>query len=85
MVTILKTGGIVIYLTLGHSGFNVGGELSGFAAVAENVGLQKVKSGSNMSFGGNSIESLLPQVLSEDEKNVIDSNGGVRVLVLTKR
>eukprot|EP00804_Cyclotella_cryptica_P027626 CCRYP_010262-RE/>CCRYP_010262-RE protein AED:0.42 eAED:0.47 QI:0/0/0/1/0/0/3/0/317 len=76
MVTILKPGGTVIYLTLGHSGFNVGGELSGFAAVAENVGLQKVTSGSNISVGGNSIESLLPQVLNEDEKKVIDANGG---------
>lgn len=85
MVTVLKTGGIVIYLTLGHSGFNVGGELNGFAAVAENVGLEGVKKRSKIHVGGNSIESLLPQVLSEDEKNVIDANGGVRVLVLTKR
>eukprot|EP01082_Thalassiosira_pseudonana_P003396 g3199.t1 g3199 contig12:1615319-1616568(+) len=39
MATVLKPGGIVIYLTLGHSGFNVGGELGGFLSVAENSGL----------------------------------------------
>lgn len=76
MVTILKPGGMVLYLSLGHSGFNVAGELSGFTSVAENVGLQKANS---------SIEGLLPEILHPDEKSIIDANGGVRILVFTKR
>jgi SAM-dependent methyltransferase len=82
MVTILKPGGIVIYLTLGHSGFNVGGEVSGFTSVAGNVGLQRA---TKTIVGNNTIESLLAQLLNADEKSVIDASGGVRVLVLTKR
>jgi ribosomal protein L11 methylase PrmA len=77
MVTILKPGGMVLYLSLGHSGFNVAGELSGFTSVAENVGLKKVND--------KGIESLLPQVLSPDERNIIDANGGARALILTKK
>ena len=40
MSTILKQDGIVIYLTFGHSGFNVGGELGGFLSVVENTGMR---------------------------------------------
>ena len=77
MSTILKAGGIVIYLSLGHSGFSVTGELDGFTSVAENVGLQKVYN--------KAIERALPQILSRDEINIIDANGGVRVMVLVKK
>ena len=77
MATILKPGGIVIYLSLGHFGFNVSGELGGFTSIAENVGLTAVTN--------NRIESALPQILIQKERSVVDANGGVRVLVLTKR
>lgn len=77
IATILKAGGMVIYLSLGHSGFSVDGELDGFTSVAENVGLQKVRS--------KAIESLLPQLLSGDERSIIDANGGVRVMILVKK
>jgi ribosomal protein L11 methylase PrmA len=77
MVTILKPGGIVIYLSLGHSGFNVAGELSGFYSTAENVGLKRSNS--------NEIEKMLSQVLNQDERRIIDANGGVGVLLLTKK
>lgn len=76
MVTILKPGGMVIYLSLGHSGFNVAGEMSGFSSVAENAGLRKVN---------NYIESLLSQILARDERSIVDANGGARVMLFTKR
>jgi predicted nicotinamide N-methyase len=77
MVTILKSGGNVIYLSLGHSGFNAAGELSGFTSVAENVGLKRANS--------NDIEKMVSQVLNQDERKIIDANGGVRVLLFVKR
>ena len=77
MVTILKPGGIIIYLSMGHSGFNVAGELGGFTSVANTLGLQQMNS--------NAIERLLPQILNPEEKSVIDANGGARVLLFTKR
>jgi predicted nicotinamide N-methyase len=39
MLTVLKSGGIVIYLFLGYAGFNVGGEVSGFVSMVGNMGL----------------------------------------------
>ncbi len=83
MVTILKPGGIVIYSTLDRSGFNVAGEISGFTVIAENVGLQKDKTGTCLL----EVTQLKVFFLKyyEYEKNVIDANSGVRVLVHTKR
>ena len=77
MVTILKPGGIIVYLSLGHSGFNVAGELDGFTSVAKSLGLHQMIN--------NSMEKMLPQILNPEEKIVIDANGGARVLLFTKR
>eukprot|EP00571_Detonula_confervacea_P011052 CAMPEP_0172305618 /NCGR_PEP_ID=MMETSP1058-20130122/6866_1 /TAXON_ID=83371 /ORGANISM="Detonula confervacea, Strain CCMP 353" /LENGTH=444 /DNA_ID=CAMNT_0013017263 /DNA_START=20 /DNA_END=1354 /DNA_ORIENTATION=+ len=88
MSTILKPEGIVIYLTLGHSGFNVGGELAGFLSVAENTGLQLLTKDSNEwkeNIGSRSIDGLLASAITAEEKSVIDANGGVRVVILGKK
>ena len=89
MSTILKTNGIVIYLTLGHSGFNVGGELGGFLSVAENTGMRvlakddiewKEKLGDVQS-----VNDLLTSIVTSEERDVIDANGGAKVVILGKK
>ena len=39
MHTILKPNGVVVYLSLGHDGFNVRSEIDGFLSVAKEIGL----------------------------------------------
>ena len=74
---------------MGHSGFNVGGELGGFLSVAENAGLRLLTKESQEwkeSIGSSSsMDDLLASIITPEEKIVIDSNGGVRVVVLGKR
>jgi hypothetical protein len=69
--------------TLGHSGFNVGGELGGFLSVAENSGLRLL----TMNFGtqSRSIDDVLESVIAPEEKDVINANGGARVVILGKK
>lgn len=80
--TVLKPGGIFLYLSLGHSGFNVKGELDGFQQViVGNDGL--VLDQSNTA----ALQQLLlskSMALSPNEQSVLDATGGVRVLVLRK-
>ena len=89
MATILKPTGIVIYLTLGHSGFNVGGELGGFLSVAENTGLRVLTKDMDEwknNFGNiQSVNELLATVVTPEEKTVIDTNGGARVVILGRK
>merc|ERR1712232_189361 len=40
--TILKPNGYMLYLTLGHSGFNVAGEINGFLTVIQSAGTLEV-------------------------------------------
>jgi hypothetical protein len=69
--------------TLGHSGFNVSGELGGFLSVAENSGLRLL----TMNFGtqSRSIDDVLESVIAPEEKDTIYANGGARVVVLGKK
>ena len=76
--TILKPGGRFLYLTLGHSGFNVKGELDGFLQVIQSEGLVLDQSSSTK------LEQQLPSMLSANEQRVLDATGGVRVVVLRK-
>ena len=82
--TILKPGGRFLYLTCGHSGFGVKGELDGFAQVVSSNG-----SGSGSlvvdAAMGVKLEHALMTTLSDREKGVVDSTGGVRVLVLRRK
>jgi hypothetical protein len=69
--------------TLGHSGFNLGGELGGFLSVAENSGPRLLTA----VFGttGRSIDDVLESVIAPEEKDAIDANGGARVVILGKK
>lgn len=80
METILKDDGYILYLSLGHDGFNVNAELDGgFLSVAkEQVGLVEVPT-----YQGISVTSLLDQIILPSERKQILSSG-VRVVVLQK-
>ena len=82
METVLKPDGVVIYLTLGHSGFNVQAELGGFLQVAENAGLQILD---EEKIVGQGFNNLLERITNTDEKQVISANGGARVVLLGKK
>jgi len=79
MSIILKPGGLVIYVTLGHSGFNTEGEVGGFLSTVASKDLRLLTK--------ESIEWTvrLKTLLSPNEKIVIDANGGARVILLSKK
>ena len=79
MSTVLKPGGVVIYLSLGHSGFNVGGEMAGFLSTVESKGLRILTKESNQ------LTTILQNSLAPNEKRVIDANGGARVTLLERK
>lgn len=83
MATVLKPDGVVLYLTLGHSGFNVQAELGGFLQVAENAGLRVLQE--EQSIVGQKLSDLLERITSKDEKQVISANGGARAVLLCKK
>ena len=91
MNVILKENGIVLYLSLGHAGFNVNSELNGFLTVIESgsSGLEVItENGEGWPFQGKidgCIELLLYQSLSKREIETIRSSGGCRILILQKR
>ncbi|KAL9183937.1 hypothetical protein ACHAXT_002023 [Thalassiosira profunda] len=89
MTTLLKPGGVVIYLTLGHPGFNVGGELGGFLSVAQNAGLTLVAPESaewtDRSGGRASADDVLRRAIAPEERSVVEANGGVRAAIFGKR
>ena len=80
MTTVLKPDGVVLYLTLGHSGFNAQAELGGFLQVAENAGLQIIQEEL-----GQNLNDLLARITTSDEKQVINANGGAKAILLGKR
>ncbi len=85
---VLKPNGIIIYLTLGHAGFNVGGELGGFLTLIESKGsLRVVKGGSSAWPFENvaSLEMLISSSLSAKERDVITGTGGFKAIVLKKK
>jgi len=82
MATVLKPDGVVLYLTLGHSGFNVQAELGGFLQVAENAGLRVLQ---EEQIVGQKLTDLLERITSQDEKQVISANGGARAVLLGKK
>jgi ribosomal protein L11 methylase PrmA len=82
MATVLKPDGIVLYLTLGHSGFNAQAELQGFLQVAENAGLQVIRE--EQIFGQN-LSDILGRITSSDEKQLINANGGAKAIVLQRK
>mmetsp|Transcript_17852 Transcript_17852/g.39066 ORF Transcript_17852/g.39066 Transcript_17852/m.39066 type:complete len:368 (+) Transcript_17852:282-1385(+) len=90
MGAVLKPDGLVLYLSLGHSGFNVSGELGGFLSVVESEGLELIDESSDrwpfyMDGSVSSVSRLLSRCVSASERTVLDSNGGARVIVLGRK
>eukprot|EP00558_Chaetoceros_sp_UNC1202_P004831 CAMPEP_0197244350 /NCGR_PEP_ID=MMETSP1429-20130617/9498_1 /TAXON_ID=49237 /ORGANISM="Chaetoceros sp., Strain UNC1202" /LENGTH=310 /DNA_ID=CAMNT_0042704697 /DNA_START=157 /DNA_END=1089 /DNA_ORIENTATION=- len=86
---VLKPNGIVLYLTLGHAGFNVSGELGGFLTVVESKGaLDVVKEGDPARWpfpNISSLEMFLGKSLTSQERDVISATGGYKIVVLKKK
>lgn len=89
METVLKRTGFVVYLSLGHTGFNVNAEVEGFLAVAKELGLiSLLPSDTVWPFPGLSTplaDLLLRDSLTSTERRIIDGTGGLRVLILGKK
>lgn len=87
MGAVLKANGLVVYLSLGHSGFNVSGELAGFLSVLESEGLEIIDEKSSRWPLGvvSSMPHLLASCVNSSEKVVLDANGGARVVVLGRK
>ena len=88
MGAVLKPKGFVVYLSLGHSGFNVSGELAGFLSVLENEGLEVIDEKSpRWPLKGvvSSMSQLLASCVNPSEKAVLDANGGAKVVVLGRK
>mmetsp|Transcript_12762 Transcript_12762/g.23931 ORF Transcript_12762/g.23931 Transcript_12762/m.23931 type:complete len:397 (-) Transcript_12762:53-1243(-) len=86
--SILKPNGIFLYLTLGHFGFNVASELSGFVTLVESKEfLEIVREGTDAwpFQSAQSLEYLLATSLDDREKVVVSSTGGFKVLILRKK
>jgi predicted nicotinamide N-methyase len=82
MATVLtfNEGGRIIYLSLGHEGFNVNAEMDGFLSVAKEMGLVTTSY-----FEGIDVSLLLQNSLTSREKNVLEQSGGARVVVLKRK
>eukprot|EP00546_Thalassionema_frauenfeldii_P003837 CAMPEP_0178919220 /NCGR_PEP_ID=MMETSP0786-20121207/14311_1 /TAXON_ID=186022 /ORGANISM="Thalassionema frauenfeldii, Strain CCMP 1798" /LENGTH=291 /DNA_ID=CAMNT_0020593117 /DNA_START=85 /DNA_END=960 /DNA_ORIENTATION=+ len=87
MSTVLKEGGFVVYVSLGHPGFNANAELDGFLSVARSQNLVALSEVNDQEYWPLpfALSSLSHNILSSKEREIIDSNGGYRVLVLQKR
>lgn len=89
MEGLLSPNGIVMYLSLGHAGFNVRGELEGFVNVAKQSGLSVVTSSSNLPFslppGISSLDELLQRAVKASEQSILAATGGAQVIVLRRK
>jgi SAM-dependent methyltransferase len=86
--SVLKPNGIFLYVTLGHSGFNVASEVNGFLTLVESKGVfEIVREGTDAWPFQNvqSLEALLGTSLDAREKEVVSSTGGFKVLLLRKK
>ena len=84
--TICKpNGGRFLYLTCGHSGFGVKGELDGFVqVVASSQGSSCISLVVDAAMG-TKLERELLTTLSDRETSIVDSTCGFRVLVLQRK
>jgi SAM-dependent methyltransferase len=81
MSTVLKPEGMVLYLSMGHSGFNVQAELDGFLSVASGFGLVPLTGGTIWT-EQELTRILVQECLTQEEADMIQSNGGLRVVAL---
>lgn len=90
MATVLKANGVILYLSVGHAGFNVNAEVDGFLSVAkQRAGLVTVTP-TDADWPFPLIRSSLSDLLEDDcivpeEQNVLTSTGGIKVTVLKKQ
>mmetsp|Transcript_15444 Transcript_15444/g.22026 ORF Transcript_15444/g.22026 Transcript_15444/m.22026 type:complete len:517 (-) Transcript_15444:63-1613(-) len=84
---ILKPGGLFLYVTLGHSGFNVSGELNGFLTVVQSGGMMEVleKNHPNWPFQNINFSTLLRNLMNSKEQEVIQSTGGAKCILIQKK
>jgi SAM-dependent methyltransferase len=89
--TVLSPGGVCLYLTLGHSGLNVQGELHGFLSVVQSQGGLEILSNGETETAAPPLEPVLHNVaatlettISPNEQSVLSSTGGVQVILLGK-
>lgn len=88
METILADNGTILYLSLGHTGFNVNAEVDGFLAVANEIGLEMVEPSSTewpLPKTKKSLSAMLLDGSSLNDREVIQGTGGVRLIVLRKK
>ena len=85
--TVLKPGGLFLYLSLGHAGFNVTGEIAGFLNVAVSEGMKVLtKDDGNWPLPNiPSLGDLLEANLNYDEKDILRLTGGVKVIMMQKK
>jgi len=89
MAAIVKPNGYILYLSLGHAGFNVNAEIDGFLSVAREQGLVLTQP-SDEEWPFPKIRTPLTELLLTDcvamtERGVVEATGGVRVLLLHKK
>lgn len=85
MATVVKRkNGIVLYLTLGHSGFSVAAETHGFLSVAAGYGLVPLVTPESMT-GAYLTNLLWTKCMSPVEREMVSIAGGVRVLALVRK
>lgn len=86
---VLKPDGICIYLTLGHTGFNVNSEVGGFLTViSSGRSLEVIDEITSPSWPFKNIKNLEKALLgsfSKNEREVVQGTGGLRIVVLRKR
>ena len=89
MATIVKPDGLILYLSLGHSGFDVNAEAQGFLAVARELGLCSIgPTDPRWPFPQLSItltDFVVRECIMPQEKEVVSATGGVSVLLLGKK
>jgi hypothetical protein len=88
METILCDHGYVLYLSLGHAGFNVNAEVEGFLSVAQQTGLESIQpSHPNWPFPKikTDLSDILTRSILTNEFSVLQATGGVKVIVLQKK
>ena len=86
MATVVKRrNGMVLYLSLGHSGFNPNAELQGFLSVAGGYGLAPVPEQVGFLSERYLTNLLWNECLTFDERELVASSGGVRVLALARK
>ena len=78
MDTILSPNGFILYLTCGHSGFTVDGEINGFRTVLSSTTSLK-------SLSTTQITQRLWNSLTPKEQQIIGNKDGIQLLLLTRK